>query len=241
MTYQINIAYNGSKYFGLQKLKNKLTIQGELERVLTICNEKPVKVTCSGRTDKGVHALEQICTFTLDKTITPYKLKGFLNRQLKPYIYINQCLQIEDKTFHPRFSAQSKIYKYIINTGPFDTIKNDYLYNFNKPLDISKMKKIAQLFIGLHNFKAFVIGKHHSYEATIQEIDIKKENQYIIIQIRGDHFYTYMVRNLVRILILIGSDTIKEDTIKTMLETQKKIIEYSPAPPTGLYLEKIFY
>ena len=241
MKYLITISYDGSKYHGLQKLKDKKTIQGELEKTLTKCNQKFVKVTASGRTDKGVHALKQICTFNLDKEITPFKLKGYLNRSTSPYLRIHDCIEIDDKDFHPRFCVKSKTYKYIINTGEYDPIKEDYQYNFCKSLNIDNMTQAAELFIGPHNYHAFVTGKHQTYNSIIDEITIKEIDNLVIIKIKGAAFYTYMVRNIVKILILIGTGKITETDILNMLKTGKKSIEYSPVPPGGLYLEDVEY
>lgn len=241
MKYLITISYDGSKYDGLQKLKNGKTVQGELESILSRCNESPVKVISSGRTDKGVHALNQVCTFNLNKEIDPYKLKGYINRSTSPALFVNSCEIINDEQFHARFSVKSKTYKYVINTGSYNPIENNYKYNFNKPLDTEKMSAISKLLIGTHNYHAFIVGKHNTYESTIYSIDITKDKTDVIIRIKGSAFYTYMVRNIVKVLILASNNIISEDDINCMLKTGKKIVEYSPAPPGGLYLETVEY
>ena len=241
MKYLITIAYDGSKYNGLQKLKRKKTVQGELEEVLSKLNESDVSVKSSGRTDKGVHALNQKCHFELTKEITPYKLRYYINRMTSNYLYIKDCKIIVDANFHARFSVKSKTYEYRINIGEYDAIFNNYVYNYNKQLDINAMQRCANIFIGEHNYKAFVIGKHKTYDSKIEKIMIKKRNNIITIEIKGQSFYTYMVRNIVNILILAGSKKIDSKTILYMLNTQEKVIEYSPAPPNGLYLKKVEY
>ncbi len=241
MKYVITISYDGSKFCGLQKLKDELTIQGELEKVLSICDERPVKVVSSGRTDKGVHALNQVCTFELKKDIDPYKLKGYINRSSSKYLFVKSCEITEDKLFHARFSVKKKTYKYMINTGPYDPIKNDYTYNYNKPLDIKMMKSSSELFLGPHNFRAFVTGKHDTCDSIIDDVDITTTGNTIEIYIKGKSFYTYMVRNIVAVLILIGNGTLQKSDIENMLKTGKKSIEYSPAPAGGLYLYELEY
>jgi len=241
MKYIITIAYDGSKYMGLQKLKKDKTIQGELEQVLTKMNEAPVKVTCAGRTDRGVHALNQTCIFELQKETTPYKLKYYINRSTSRYMNVTKCEELQDDSFHPRFSVKTKTYKYIINTGSYNPIKEDYVYNYNKNLDISKMTHCANILTGPHNYRAFVVGKQKTCDSIINEITIESKNDNIIITIKGKAFYTYMVRNIVAVLILIGSNSITEKDVKKMLDTGKKVMEYAPAPPNGLYLEQIEY
>lgn len=242
MKYLISVSYDGSKFQGLQKLKSGLTVQGILEKTLSICDESNVKVVSSGRTDKGVHAIDQKCTFNLNKNINPYKLKGYLNRSTSPYLFVKTCETIEDENFHARFSVKTKTYKYVINTGDYDPIKEDYLYNYNKKdLDTDKMTQASSLFEGPHYFKAFVTGKHETYDSIIDKIEIVQIDDIIEIKIKGKAFYTYMVRNIVKVLILVGNGTITLEEVNTMLQTGKKTIEYSPAPPGGLYLYKIDY
>lgn len=239
--YFITISYDGSKYEGLQKLKNAHTIQGELESVLSQCDEAAVKVVSSGRTDKGVHAINQTCSFELRKRIDAYKLKGYLNRSTSNYLYVKTCEIIDDEYFHARFSVKKKTYKYVINTGLYDPIKSDYVYNYNKPLDLSKMKEAARLLIGPHNYRAFVVGKHKSCDSIVDDITIEKSNDLVVVYIKGKAFYTYMVRNIVQVLVLIGEGSITLSDIENMLKMERKTIEYAPAPAGGLYLYEIEY
>ena len=241
MKYLITVEYDGSKYFGLQKLNDKKTIQGELEKVLSKIDEKPVQVKAASRTDRGVHALNQKCHFSLEKSITPYRLRYYLNRSTDNGIFIKDCKVIEDDNFHARFSAKSKTYIYKINTGEYSTINNDYLYNYNRHIDIKKLRQISKCFIGQHNYKSFVTGKHRTYDSIIEKIKILQKRSIIYIEIKGLAFYTYMVRNIVSIMILYSENKISKKDVIDMIENQKKILEYSPAPACGLYLKEIEY
>ncbi len=239
--YVINISYDGSKYFGLQKLKNKPTVQGELESVLSSLEERQVKVFSAGRTDRGVHALEQICSFELHKKTTPFRLRYYLNRATNSHLYVKTCEICEDKDFHPRFSVKKKTYKYIINVGAYDPIKTDYLYNFNDTLDTKAMSEAAKAFVGAHDYRAFVVGKHEKCDSIIDQLSIAQKDDTVTIRITGKAFYTYMVRCIVSTLILVGQTKLTKEDIIIMLETGKKVIEFAPAPPGGLYLEKLEY
>lgn len=239
--YIITIAYDGSKYMGLQKLKNENTIQGELEEVLTKLDHNPVKVVSSGRTDRGVHANNQVCSFEMKKDIDPFRLRYYIDRSTSKYIFIKTCEKTNDPIFHARFSVKKKTYRYLIETGPYNPINADYVYNYNKALDIEKMKEGAKKLTGLHNYRAFVIGNHKTCDSIIDKIDVTKKGSLITITIKGKAFYTYMVRNIVESLVLVGSDRLTSNDIETMLNTGKKIKEYKPAPPGGLYLDKIEY
>lgn len=240
-SYIITISYDGSKFRGLQKLKEGNTIQGELENALSKLDKSSIKVTSAGRTDRGVHALMQVCTFSLNRKMDPYRLRYYIDRETSKYLYIKTCDYLLDDTFHPRFSVKSKTYKYIINTGSYDPIREDYLYNYDKPLDIDAMNEAKDVFLGTHDFRAFVVGPQKTCESTIFEIDLAKVNDDFVIRIRGLAFYTYMVRNIVRALILVGENNLNRVDIETMLKEKHKIREFAPAPPNGLYLEKIEY
>ena len=95
--------------------------------------------------------------------------------------------------------------------------------------------------MGAHNFRAFVVGKHETCDSIIEDLIVNEENDYIIIEVKGKAFYTYMVRYIVASLILVGEGTLIEEYIDNMLQTGKREIEFAPAPPSGLYLEKIEY
>lgn len=241
MTYLISVSYDGSKYDGLQRLKRNRTVQGELETVLTKMNEEFVQVKSAGRTDKGVHAYDQKCQFDINKDTNPYKLRYYLNNATSKYIYIKDCKVIEDNSFHVRHSVKSKTYLYKINIGEYSPIMNDYLYNYCRVIDIKKIKKISKLFLGQHNYKAFVTGKNEKYISEIKKIKIYKRDDILNVEISGKSFYTYMIRNIIKVLLMFNEGIIDETLIRSMLAQGKKIIEYGPAPASGLYLKEVVY
>ncbi len=241
MKYFIIFSYDGSKYNGLQKLKNELTIQGELETILTRLNGKQVNVKCSGRTDKGVHALNQAAHFSLDKPLTPFRLRYYINRMTSDYLYVKSCEVINDENFHSRFSVKEKEYVYKINTGEYDPILNDYVFNYNKKIDLDKVEEVKDLFIGIHNFKAFTVGKHNNYYCEILNINIEKQKNLVIISICGKSFLTHMIRYIVAAILLYQEGTLFSKDIKTMFEKGTRVIEFEKAPAAGLYLKEVKY
>ena len=146
------ISYDGSHFEGFQRLKNGRGVQNELERVVSLIHKKEVKVKGAGRTDAGVHALDQCISFDLDVEMDLDKLKYVLNRSLSPYIAV-QSLESVSEDFHARFSVKEKVYFYKIYLGEKNPFLEDYSYCFYQKLNIDKMKEASRLFVGNHDFK----------------------------------------------------------------------------------------
>ena len=158
MKYLIYVSYDGAKFYGFQRLNGHKSVQEELENCLTKINKNKVLVKGAGRTDRGVHAYNQAVSFELNINITCDGLKRALNSLLDDSIYVNRVLEV-DKDFHARFSVIEKTYTYVINMGEYAPVENDYLYNYNKNLNVSKMKKAIKYLKGMHDFEVFTSGE----------------------------------------------------------------------------------
>lgn len=240
MKYLISIKYDGSKFYGFQRLKQKETVQKKIEDALTIINKKSVEIKGAGRTDKGVHALDQKASFDLDINIDTSHLKLAINSLVKPYIYITE-VKVVANDFHARFNVLEKEYIYKINIGEFNPLKVDYELELNRNLNLEKMKSCANLFIGIHNFKNFVSGKRPNYDCIIKNIEFTKNEDIIEIKFTGKSFYRYMVRNLVGAMLDVESGRASLEEIKSALNNPEKERQFSTALPEGLYLTKITY
>jgi len=240
MKYLVSLSYDGSKFNGFQRLNNEITVQGELERVLTKLNKEAVIVKGAGRTDKGAHALDQKCHFNLDLVLEPYNLMRAVNDLINKSIRINDCKIIEE-SIHARFSVTQKEYFYIVNNGNYDAIHKDYMYNYNYKLDINSMKKAAKIFVGYHSFEKFVSGKRDNYDLEIKKVKIHKIDALIYFEFVGKSFYKYMIRNLVGALLEVGRGNINLKELKELMENKPVEKKYSTVPACGLYLKKIDY
>lgn len=239
MNFLIEISYDGSKFYGFQRLNEHLSVQKALEDALFKINKKEVLVKGAGRTDRGVHAYGQCVTFKLDVNIDEEGLMQALNSLLEPYIYVRN-VKIVDEDVHARFSVKEKTYRYIINLGEYDPVKADYEYQCHYKLDISKMKDVAKLFLGVHDFHNFVSGERDDYTCIVHSIDFEEVNNKLHIVFKGKSFYRYMVRNLVGAMIEVARGKIDISIIEEMLNTDKEMTTFT-APACGLYLEKIEY
>ena len=240
MRYLVSLSYDGSKFHGFQRLNNHLSVQEEVEKALSKINKSVVVVKGAGRTDRGVHALGQCISFDLNINIDVENLKEALNSLLKPSIYVNYCKEVSND-FHARFDCQEKTYQYIINLGEYNPIDNDYIYNYNYKLNIHKMKEASKYLLGAHSYKAFTSGERTNYNSIINKIKIQKKKDILLITFKGKSFYRYMIRNMVGALILVGENKQEPEIIKTMLEKNKKVVNYITVPASGLYLVDIKY
>ncbi|MBE6138767.1 MAG: tRNA pseudouridine(38-40) synthase TruA [Firmicutes bacterium] len=246
MRYLITFAYDGSKYSGYQKQPDVKTVQGELERVLTtINNNQDVLVSASGRTDAGVHALNQKAHFDLTIDITADKLKLALNSLLPKDIYVKVVEEVSSD-FHARFNVKAKEYIYKINMGEYNPIEKDYIYQYNKKLDIEAIEKALILFQGTHDFKSFTKANDEKddYVRTIvrAKLEIDGNNpQLITISFLGTGFLRYMVRNIVGLLIEIGEGKRLSSQVVDVLEACDRRCAGITARPEGLYLKDVYY
>lgn len=239
MNYLVVVSYDGSKFFGFQRLNEEVSVQKVLEEALTKINKHSVVIKGAGRTDRGVHANGQCISFKLDVEISEDGLRRALNSIVKPYIYVKQVLKVDDD-FHARFSVKRKKYIYKINLGEFNPLIFDYVYQSEFKLDIKKMKEVAKLYLGAHNFHNFVSGERDNYDCIIYDIKFVEDNEILNIEFEGKSFYRYMVRNLVGMMIEVGRGKENISKVKNMLEGDEEIFGYT-APACGLYLEKIEY
>lgn len=242
----ITFAYDGSKYSGYQKQKDKRTIQGEIENALKQINDnKEVTISASGRTDAGVHALNQKAHFDLEIEIEPYKLQKALNSLIPNDIYVKKVERVDSK-FHARFNVRAKEYIYKINMGEYDPLEKDYVYQYNKKLDLVEMERAMKYLEGTHNFKSFTKTdeEKEDYVRTISQTnlirDVKNVNKVTLCFV-GTGFLRYMVRNLVGTLIEIGEGKRKSEDILTIISKEDRKEAGKTANPEGLYLKDVFY
>ncbi|MDD3452958.1 MAG: tRNA pseudouridine(38-40) synthase TruA [Bacilli bacterium] len=243
MRYLITFSYDGSNFFGYQKQLHKRTIQNEIEKALFLINgNKNVSIHASGRTDALVHALNQKAHFDLNKELPCLNIKNALNSLLPKDIYIKNVEQVNNN-FHARFDVKYKEYKYIINTGLYNPIERNYVYQYNKNLDIDNMKKGIELLIGTHNFKSFCKTNNEQldYIRTIIKANIEIEDDKIILTFKGNGFLRYMIRNMVGTLIKIGENKINYKEINNILKKENRIYAFKTANAEGLYLNDVFY
>ena len=243
MRFLIKFSYDGTNFIGFQRQPNKRTIQGEMEEALTkINNNKKVTITATGRTDKKVHALIQYAHADIDVKINENKLRRAMNTFLPDDIHVISTT-IVDKDFNARYMVKEKTYKYLINLGEYNPIERFYVYQYNHGLDIERIKECAKVFLGEHDFRAFVTENKEKLNCvrTISNVEVSLKDEILEIKFTGNGFLKYQVRNMVGILIRAGENKITKEDIEKILESKDRTKSGKTAPAEGLYLVDIKY
>ncbi len=242
MRYFVSFSYDGSCFSGFQRQGKLKTVQGEFEKALSSLEGKPVSLVGSGRTDKGTHATGQCAHFDINTDVKEYNLKKYLNRSFNDVIYVSTLEKVDD-TFHARYDVKSKVYSYYINMGQFNPIMRNYVYQYCNSLDIDSMKKASLCLIGEHDFRSFCTDSRYKNNCvrTIYSIDFNVSNDVLCITFKGNGFLRKMIRNIVIILIEIGSGKKNISYMESILNLKKRNGNLKCAPACGLYLEKVNY
>ena len=241
MKFLIKFAYDGTNFSGFQYQPGKRTIEEELNKVLTkINNNHKTTIVATGRTDAKVHALSQYAHVNLDVNITEYKLKRAMNSYLDDDIHVLEVKKVDDN-FHARYNVLSKTYKYYINLGEYNPTRRNYELQYNHTLNIEKMKEAIKVFLGEHDYRAFVTQNKEKDNCirTITKAEIEEKNNILIITFTGDGFLRYQVRNMVGILIRIGENKLTKEQLSEILLSCDRTKSGKTAPACGLYLEKV--
>jgi len=242
--YRLTIQYDGGRYKGWQRLgSGENTIQGKIENVLSEMIGGKVEIIGCSRTDAGVHALAQIANFKISEKLNETEIKNYLYKYLPQDISVREVVLVPE-SFHARYNAKDKTYLYKIwneeYTNPF---MRKYSMHVEKTLDITRMKKACEFFIGEHDFTAFsnAKSKKNSMVREIHSIDIEENSGFIQIRVRGNGFLYNMVRRIVGTLIEVGLNGVEGESISRILNSKERDQTSYIADACGLYLEKIEY
>ena len=242
--YKLKIEYDGTPFVGWQFQKNGLSIQEVLQKAIFNFFKEKVTVTAAGRTDSGVHAIEQTAHFdlkkSLDKKISLSGLNHHIANKSVTVLKINKI----NKKFHSRFDAKKRIYLYVIinRQSPLALQKNK-AWHIQKKLNIKLMKEGAKLLLGTHDFSTFKASScgAKSPIKTMQKISIKKKKDKIILQFTSRSFLQQQVRSMVGCIKYLGENKWSIKRFKNVFKSKNRLNCAPPAPGYGLYLKKILY
>jgi tRNA pseudouridine38-40 synthase len=240
--FKLIIEYDGSPYHGWQFQKNKTTVMGVL---MNACKSAlgvgEFELYGAGRTDAGVHALAQVAHLDVQTRLQPDVLCMRLNDALPATVNILSAAMV-NSSFHARYDALARSYVYHVATRRTAFAKK-YAYWVKDTLDIKSMYRAGRLFEGMHDFKSFgsVENEKESTRVRVYHIAVQKKGASILIQMVGSHFLWKMVRRVVGVLIACGRGDMHAKDIRSLLKTDSTVPAQLTVPPSGLFLERVYY
>ncbi|RYM04850.1 tRNA pseudouridine(38-40) synthase TruA [Sporolactobacillus sp. THM7-7] len=239
------VAYDGSRFFGYQVQPGKRTVQREIETALARMHHgQKIKITASGRTDRGVHAVGQVFHFTTPLAIPTGNWTKALNSLLPDDIYIRRTEGVPDG-FHARYDVKRKEYRYrILTRGEPDLFRRLYTAHVAQPLDLEKMNRAAAHFLGTHDFSSFCAANTDvkNKVRTIYHLDVHRESEEeTVIRIIGGGFLYQMVRIITGTLLDIGTLVLSPEAIPEIIVAKDRGAASKTAPACGLTLWKVTY
>lgn len=240
--FKLSLEYVGTRYRGWQIQKNARTVQGEIQRaVQAVSGRSDFELYGSGRTDAGVHALMQVAHLDLETRLAPEALQYALNDVLPPDINILKVERVS-RRFHARHGAVARSYLYQISRRRTAFAK-PFVWWIKDELDVQRMAEAAGLFTGMRDFRSFTDAEpgEASTRVLVESVDLKEDGAYVLIRIQGSHFVWKMVRRIVGVLAEVGRGRLSSADVERFLREESGEPARLTAPPSGLFLERVFY
>ncbi len=241
MRYFIEFAYNGAAYCGWQKQPDAVTVQGTLEKALSMVLRTPIALTGAGRTDSGVHARQQFAHFDYDNEINSERLAYGMNAVLPKDIAVRNFYALHDQA-HARFDARKRTYEYHIHRFK-DPFLNDFSFQYLYRLDLEKMNQAAAMLFDYTDFECFSKVKTDvgTFICRIDYANWTEQNGRLVFTISADRFLRNMVRAIVGTLIDVGLGKKSLADFKNTIESKSRNEAGFSVPAHGLYLTEIVY
>lgn len=243
MRLALGIEYDGSRFLGWQTQPGGGAVQDALEPALSGIAGEPIAVTCAGRTDRGVHALEQVVHFdTGAKRPLSAWVRG-VNATLPESVAVLWAHEVPDQ-FHARYGATSRTYRYILlNRAVRPALAARYAGWFHAPLDVPAMREAAGHLVGEHDYSSFRSSECQAKSPvrTVQELRIEQCDERIDFVVRANAFLHHMVRNLVGLLVYVGKGKHPPQWAAVVLAARDRRVAAPTFAPEGLYLEQVEY
>lgn len=239
----LGIQYDGSHYFGWQRQQSVDSVQARLESALSVVANEPISVFCAGRTDAGVHATGQVIHFETQAQRSDSAWTMGVNSHLPANIAVRWALPVE-ASFHARFSATARRYRYVIYNHRYrPAILAKGISHYHLPLNENLMHQAAQYLLGENDFSSFRAAQCQSLTPwrNIHHIEVSRQGEYVIVDIKANAFVHHMVRNIVGSLLEVGAGNQSPQWIDDLLKAKDRTQAAATAKPEGLYLVQVDY
>lgn len=243
MRCALGVEYEGTAYHGWQRQENVSSLQADLEAAISQVANHAVEVVCAGRTDRGVHALQQVVHFDTHANRPDHAWLMGINRYLPPAMSVHWIRRVNDN-FHARFSATARRYAYVLYCNPTrpSILARQVTWEYHK-LDLNAMRKAATYLLGEHDFSSFR-GKDCQAKTTIRTVfhlNLIEKSPLLIIDIKANAFLHHMVRNIVGSLLAVGYGQHPPEWITQVLQACNRVAASVTAPATGLHFWSVDY
>jgi len=239
----IGIEYDGSAYHGWQRQKHSSSVQERVEQALSFVADETVELVCAGRTDSGVHALEQVVHFDTSAERSERAWLLGSNCRLPRDIRLRWARPVNED-FHARFSAIARSYRYLIlNASVPSAIFHDKCCWEHQALDEERMHRAAQALVGEHDFSSFRAAGCQA-KSPVREVEylrVERSGEFVHIDIKANAFLHHMVRNIAGSLMVIGKGEQPEQWLGELLQQRDRRLAAMTAPAGGLYFVQAFY
>lgn len=243
MRIALGVEYDGRLFNGWQSQPDGRTVQDALQRALGQVAGEPVSVVAAGRTDTGVHALEQVVHFDTGATRPLTAWVRGANALLPGSVAVRWAHAVPDE-FHARFSAHGRSYRYLlVNRFTRPAIQAGKVGWFHAPLDVAAMQAAAQYLLGEHDFSSFRAAECQAKSPVkhLRQLDIRREGDAIVFDLGADAFLHHMVRNIVGCLVYVGKGKHSPEWMREILESRNRKLAAPTFAPDGLYLRRVQY
>jgi tRNA pseudouridine38-40 synthase len=245
----LGVQYDGQPWLGWQSQPHGQTVQDTLEQALSTIAAQRIQVSCAGRTDAGVHALEQVVHFDTDVERPINSWVRGVNAHLPRSIAVRWSKLLDpvvpgEPEFHSRYSARSRTYHYVLYNHPVRSPVLDGRTGWVfRPLDTARMQQAADFLLGEHDFSAFraMYCQAKSPVKQMHEISIRRKGDLLVFTFRASAFLHHMVRNIMGSLIVVGVGNQEPQWIQQVLEKKDRSIAAPTFMPDGLYLAAVEY
>lgn len=242
--WKLLIEYDGEPFVGWQCQPNGFSVQEALEKAIHAYSGEHIKVTAAGRTDAGVHAEGQVVHMDMARPATPKTVRDAINAHLRPLPVAVREARIVDPSFHARFSAVNRSYRYrILNRPAPATWTRRQVWHVAAPLDVARMQQAAEVLVGHHDFTSFRDSECQAKSPwrTLDRLDVRRLGEEIEVWAEARSFLHHQVRNMVGTLTLVGKGRWEVDEVRRALEAKDRKAAGPTAPAYGLTFIHVGY